>query len=58
MMINVVMFTDRNGEGHYGAIVKEYGAFEGGIRYVIQDEINGRHYRCVKKNGKYKELVI
>lgn len=53
-----VMFKDRKGEGHYGKIVREYGAFEGGIRYIIRDEINGHDYRCVKKNGEYKELVI
>lgn len=53
-----VMFTDKNGEGRYGRIVHSYGAFEGGIRYVIQDETNGRDYRCVKKNGKFVELVI
>lgn len=53
-----VMFTDRNGEGRYGIIVREYGAFEGGIRYIIQDETNGRDYRCVKKNGKFVELVV
>ncbi len=53
-----VMFKDRNGEGRYGRIVREYSAFEGGIRYIIQDETNGREYRCVRKNGEYKELVI
>lgn len=52
-----VMFTDRNGEGRYGRIVREYGAFEGGTRYIIQDETNGQDYRCVKKNGKYVEYV-
>ena len=57
-MDNTVMFKDRNGEGRYGRIVRSYGAYECGIRYIIQDETNGRDYRCVKKNGKYKELVI
>lgn len=36
---NTVAFTDKRGEGRYGRIVREYGAFEGGIRYIIQDEI-------------------
>lgn len=55
---NTVAFTDKRGEGRYGRIVREYGAFEGGIRYIIQDETNGRDYRCVKKNGNYVELVV
>lgn len=57
-MMDVVMFTDKNGEGRYGLIVRIYGAYEGDVRYIIQDETNGREYRCTKKNGKYKELVI
>lgn len=58
MIGNTVAFTDKRGEGRYGRIVREYGAFEGGIRYIIQDETNGRDYRCVKKNGNYVELVV
>lgn len=58
MLENAVPFTDRNGEGRYGRVTREYGAFEGGIRYIIQDETNGRDYRCVKKNGKFVELVV
>ena len=57
-MDNTVMFKDRNGEGRYGRIIRSYGAYEGGIRYIIQDETNGRDYRCIKKNGEYRELVI
>ena len=54
-----VMFTDRNGEGRYGHIVRQYPSFEDGrIRYIIIDETNGHDYRCVKKNGKFVELVI
>lgn len=53
-----VMFKDRNGEGRYGEIVREYEAFEGGMRYIIRDETNGREYRCIKKNGKFVELVV
>lgn len=52
-----VMFRDRNGEDRYGRIVREYSAFEGGMRYIIIDETNGHEYRCVRKNGKYKEYV-
>ena len=58
MVNDVVMFKDRNNEGRYGMIVREYGAFEGGIRYIIQDETNGRDYRCVKKSQKFVELVV
>ena len=54
----IVNFTDKNDEKRIGQIVHEYGAFEGGIRYVIRDETNGRDYRCVRKNNDYKELVI
>lgn len=53
-----VMFTDRNGEGRYGRILREYMAFEGSIRYIIQDETTGREYRCVKANDEFVELVI
>ena len=52
-----VMFKDRNGEGRYGKIVREYPAFEGGMRYIIIDETNRHEYRCVKKNGKFVEYV-
>ena len=58
MIGDTVMFKDRAGEGRYGRVVREYGAFEGGVRYIIQDETNGRDYRCVRKNGEYKELVV
>ena len=58
MIRDVVPFKDRNGEGRYGQIVREYGAYEGGIRYIIQDETNGREYRCVKKRQQFVELVI
>lgn len=54
----MVEFKDRKGEYHNGTIVREYGAFEGDTRYIIVDEINGRDYRCTKKNGKFVELVI
>lgn len=56
--MNNVQFTDRNGEKRYGVIVREYCAFEGGVRYIIQDETNGRDYRCVRKNGTFVELTV
>lgn len=58
MLGNAVPFTDRSGEKRIGRITREYGAFEGGIRYIIQDETNGREYRCIKKNQKFVELVV
>lgn len=58
MLGNAVPFTDRNGEKRIGRIRMEYGAFEGGIRYIIVDETNGREYRCVKKRQKFVELVL
>ena len=54
----MVNFTDRTGELRAGKIVREYRAFEGDMRYIIVDEITNREYRCVKKNGEYKEMVI
>ncbi len=57
-MDNIVMFFDRKGEGHYGLMIREYPAFEGGMRYIIEDETSGYEYRCVKENGKYVELVV
>lgn len=53
-----VAFKDRNGEYHYGCIIREYRAFEGEIRYIIVDETNRHDYRCVKKNGEFVELVV
>lgn len=56
--LNIVQFKDRSGERRYGKIMREYPAFEGGIRYIIQDETNGRDYRCVRKNGNFVELTV
>lgn len=53
-----VIFTDRNGVARKGRIVREYMAFEGSMRYIIQDGTNEREYRCVKVNGEYVELVV
>ena len=53
-----VQFTDRNGNVRKGLIVKEYGAFEGGMRYVIRDAETKREYRCVRKHGEFVELVV
>lgn len=58
MLGNVVLFTDRRGEKRAGRVVREYGAFEGGIRYIIVDETNGREYRCVNVNDELVELVV
>lgn len=58
MIGNAVPFTDRNGERRIGKIVREYGAYEGGIRYIIQDETNGHDYRCVKVRQQFKELIL
>jgi len=54
----MVDFKDRNGEFRKGKVTREYRAFEGDMRYIILDEINGREYRCVKVNGEYRELVV
>ena len=56
--MNNVEFTDRIGEIHVGWIAKKYVAFEGQERYILVDEINQHEYRCVKKNGKFVELVV
>lgn len=53
-----VTFTDRNGVERKGKLLREYRAFEGDIRYSIEDIGNGRDYRCVKKDGKFVELVV
>ena len=40
-----------------GRMVRSYGAFEGGMRYIFQVD-NGREYRCIKNsNGEYEEYV-
>lgn len=54
----MIDFKDKSGEWRKGKVIREYRAFEGDMRYIVIDEITGRDYRCVKKNGEYVELVI
>lgn len=56
-MYNVI-FTDRNGIERKGKLLRDYISFEGEIRYSIEDINTLRDYRCVKKNGKFVELVV
>ena len=49
-----ITFIDRNGNKLQGTLVRQYGAFEGGMRYIIS--VNNREYRCVMdENGNYVE---
>ena len=49
--------TTRNGVTIEGTLVRQYLAYEGGMRYIFKTA-NGE-YRCVKdENGNYIELVI
>lgn len=51
-----ITFTDRNGNKLQGTLVRQYGAFEGGMRYII--DTGTREYRCVKdENGNLVEYV-
>lgn len=56
-MYNVI-FTDRNGIERKGKLLREYRAFEGDIRYSIEDINTLKDYRCIKKDGKFVELVV
>lgn len=48
--------TLRNGETVEGVLVRVYGAFEGGTRYIFA--VGNREYRCVKdENENYVEYV-
>lgn len=50
-------FTTKNGEVLEGKLVHQYGAFEGGMRYIFRTE-NGREYRCIKDtDGNFVEYV-
>lgn len=52
-----MIFRARNGEIKEGSLVRQYGAFEGGIRYIIL--CNGKEYRCVKDaDGNMVELEV
>ena len=49
-------FTTKNGVQKEGYIIRQYTAFEGGMRYIFRTD-NGE-YRCVKDaNGNYVEYV-
>lgn len=55
--IDMVKFTDRNGNELEGKITRQYAAFEGGMRYIISTGTT--EYRCVKnENGELVELVV
>lgn len=52
----VEMITTRNGENVEGQLIRYYGAFEGGMRYIFRTTKG--EYRCVKdENGNYIEYV-
>ena len=45
------------GELIVGQLVRQYSAFEGGMRYIFRTDRG--EYRCIKdEKGNYKELVI
>lgn len=50
-------FTTKDGRVLDGALIRQYRAFEGDERYII--EALGVQYRCVKdENGELVELVL
>lgn len=52
-----MIFKTRDGEVKEGTLVRQYGAFEGGMRFIIS--VNGKDYRCVKDaDGNMVELVV
>ena len=53
----MMIFKTRSGELKEGTLVRKYGAFEGGMRYIVS--VNGKEYRCVKDaDGNMVELVV
>ena len=51
------LITLKNGVVVEGYLVRQYGAFEGGMRYIFKTQ-NGE-VRCVKnENGNYVEYVV
>lgn len=51
-----VSITTKNGVTIEGTLVRQYRAFEGGMRYIVRTS-NGE-YRCVKDSyGNYVEYV-
>lgn len=51
----MVKFKDRNGNELEGRITRQYYAFEGGMRYII--DTGKREYRCVMSDGELVEYV-
>lgn len=51
-----VKFKTRDGVQMEGYLIRQYRAFEGDMRYIIQTD-NGE-YRCIKQDGELIELVV
>lgn len=51
----MITFTTKQGEVKEGKLVRQYGAFEGGMRYIVSAD--GIEYRLIQKDGKYVEYV-
>lgn len=55
--MTVITFTAKDGTQITGNLVHQYPAFEGGMRYIIEN--HGKQYRCIKTlEGKFVELVV
>ena len=54
--METVQFLAKNGEMKEGHLVRQYEAFEGGTRYIIQ--CGTAEYRCIKQEGILIELVV
>ena len=51
------LITLKNGVVVEAVCIRQYGAFEGGMRYIFRTDDN-REFRCVKDaDGKYVEYV-
>jgi len=48
-------FTTRYGVEKEGQLVRQYSAYEGGMRYIFRT--TDGEYRCIKKDGKFVEYV-
>jgi hypothetical protein len=50
-------FITKDGVQIEGYLVRQYTAFEGGIRYIFQ--VGCGEHRCIKDaDGNYRELVV
>mgnify|MGYP007069888360 FL=1 len=57
MMVFAEQFTTKDGIQKTGQLIRQYEAWEGGMRYIFRTD-NGE-YRCVKDEyGNYRELVV